>query len=377
MGDFQDKNEAPEGNGGDRKALFSELSQLFSSIAKLITEDARAEQRMEGSQALKSGREISHLKKTTGELLSNTQAIATNLQLFKEQLIQDFGSSSYAFINKSIDPMIQHASKIIQELYSKGDCRDNFPVMYEKALQSVEFYSQFNDERKLRRKIITEAIQGTKQAIEKDCQILKHYTQHSIEERKIDSKDALVEALDKKLAPIFQEFFKLEDAEIDTSDLREFFIWKSYVDERRNALTELGLLTIESLLAAKGLSADSGAKDFDERGEHSTLSVIEKSILDATDQLTALTSLEERVLKLFERLESKEIFSERAIREIETLFSDLNFETKNFEEIAAGNSEFTIAFEGIMDCIKRAEALFNEKRKLTVLDDSQESEFFS
>ena len=341
MGALREEDPTPEDHDvGEKKKhdlLFSELSRLFNDIAEVVTEQAKAQEGSKNRLSLKDTHEIARYKRKE-ELLKNAETIANNLELFKEELAKDFGIASYAFVAKFIDPMIEHALELIKELSSKSVAHSKLPKLYEQAVQSVELYSQFRDEKKLKRKIILDAIQSTKQAIEKDCEILAHYEHHAFQEMKLDVAESakFTTILEEKLKPIFLEFQLLKESEIDTFDLKEFFIWKSNIDEKRAALTELGFLTIDSIFTAKSSSKALSEFDDDEFSEDDwrVLSVIEKNIINTSAQLASLTTLEEKAIKLFEILEDEAVFQAETFLEIEELLAEIKERARDFEKMS-------------------------------------------
>ena len=115
--------------------------------------------------------------------VKNAAAIANSLSLLKERLLVEFGQSSHSFIAKAIDPMVQHAHKIIAELCPGGAAPESGidSNVLGKAIEAVGLYAQFNDEKKLRKKIVHETVNATHRAIEKDCQILSNYQEYFLQ----------------------------------------------------------------------------------------------------------------------------------------------------------------------------------------------------
>src|SRR6185295_6865700 len=128
--------------------------------------------------------------------------------------------------------MIRHASEIVKDLSIKEGVPDASSSIFKQAVRSVGLYSEFRDEKKLRRKIINEAIQTSRETIEKDCQILRHYEHHAATGLEKVSEEFLY-SLQIKLEPVFHEFYELQVSKFVTDNLRDFFLWKSNIDERR------------------------------------------------------------------------------------------------------------------------------------------------
>ena len=355
----------PRPSDDEGKSAFSDLGNLFNWVAGLITEQAKSSASDESKQnsSLKRARALSS-RGHTKELMESARAIVKNLELFREQLMQDFGKAAHAFINKSIDPMILNANRLIEEFSQKGEAGEQFSDILEQAVQSVELYSQFSDEKRLKQKIITEAIHSTKVAIEKDFQVLSHYQHHALQEVEGD-KEKLKAILDAKLEPIFSELREIQFGEISTTDLRELFIWKQQVDEKRNALNELGFLTIDSTLERKGDIEELDTEDLSGWGE---LSAMESNIISKSKELTMLAALEERALKLFELLDDTTLFNKDIFCEIENLLLDLKSEAESFQdsrEDDSGDDDILLqdTFQGLYESILRAESLLETRKK--------------
>lgn len=348
----------------DKSGIFSGMGGLFSWVAELITKQAKNSSAQESaSLALKRASHLSS-KGRTKELLTRAEEIVKKLEFFKEELQQDFGQAAQAFINKSIDPILENAEHLIAEFSTKTGDAEPFSDILERAVQSVELYSQFKDETKLKRKIISEAISTTKLAIEKDFQILRRYQHHALQEFEGDA-EGFKTVLDAKLEPIFKELRAIQHADTKTDDLREFFIWKSQVDEKRNALNELGFLTIDSTLQRKPESLL--AIIVDDPKDLEELSHIETSLIAKSKELASLAVLEERALKLFELLEDTTSFHKEIFVEIERLLFDLKAEAESWQEARTTESEDDDAilqdtFQGLYESILRAEVLLEERK---------------
>ncbi|MDB6080736.1 MAG: hypothetical protein JWO53_8 [Chlamydiia bacterium] len=323
-----------EKSGQKGKTLFSELSRLFRAIGQVVTEQAK-------SVPLKGVHAVS-VRRKTKDLLQDAQKAADGLQLFKDKLTAEFGTAASAFISKSIDPMIKSALRMIDEL---SDEHADPSSMYAKAIQSAQLYSQFSDEGKLRRKIISESINATRKAIEKDCQILRNYQHHAFQELS-SPESSVVSTLEKKLAPIFNEFTSLATTSTQTNDLREFFLWQSEIDERRTTLTELGLLFIDVVIA----KVETVSQDVHETEE-------EQSPIDR--ELTALLILEERAFKLFQILDHTKIITSETLTEVSVLLSDLTVEVRSYEN----RKDLQETIKNILQHIAKVEFLLSAHSK--------------
>src|SRR5438105_2956133 len=115
------ENKKPNGNEKEKKTLFSELGRLFGSIAEVIGKEVKHDKIV----SLQQAHRVSANKKIRN-LLIDAKAVVNNLQAFKEQLIQEFGNASYNFITKSIDPIIEHALLLIEELSARQEVERSF-----------------------------------------------------------------------------------------------------------------------------------------------------------------------------------------------------------------------------------------------------------
>lgn len=326
-----------------KKTLFSELSHLFRAIAELVTEEAKG--------ASIKGVHATAVHRKTKELLGAAERVAKGLQLFKEELLRDFGSASHAFILKSIDPMITEAFHVIEELSSEEKKSSDIRA---KAVQAAQLFSQFSDEKKLRRKIMAESIRATHCAIEKDCQMLRHYQYHTLEEMSLPQLTDIRE-LEKKLEPIFNEFAELALKRVATDDLRQFFMWKSHIDERRGVLVELALLTIDAALKKKA-HIDSSEE---EKKEEALYSEIEGNAVEGFKELSILNAIEERALKLFEILTSRVTFNQKTYLELEQLLEELKREAKGFEN----HLHLQEVFHTVLKQIEKAEHALSTRQE--------------
>src|SRR5262249_12262141 len=99
-------------------------------------------------------------------------------------------------------------------------------------------------------KIVDDAQLFINQAIKNDLEMLENYKMHLLDALPCpeSEKSAREKLIDRFLFPINAELKGIAMAKMDTDDLHAFFIWKTNVDERRNALVELALLTVDGLL---------------------------------------------------------------------------------------------------------------------------------
>jgi len=280
--------------------------------------------------------------------VENAAAIAASLNLLKERLLIEFGQSSHSFIAKTIDPMVLHVKKIVEELTARQQLKlDSIEGedALKKAIDSVSLYTQFSDEKKLRKKIVHETVQAVRRAIEKDCEILKNYELYFLQNEVVltQDRDQIEELLKRKLEAIFHEFAKLQQQEYQDDDLRKLFLWKSQIDMQRGALTELGLFTVDSIL------------------HHST------QIPTDTEEPTVISQqkimVEELVDKaqiLLHLAESGAHFDLVVFKEMDQLLVELKGQARRIEPTVA--EEFQDVFESVQDTICQLDILMLKKR---------------
>lgn len=223
----------------EKKTIFSELSHIFKTVSAIVAD----------TEAISSVAKPHTLlpRKKVKEMLDDAKKIIESIHLFKEKLTKEFGQASYVFITRSIDPIIEEAGKIIEQLYASLE-KDSHDDMFTQAIRSAQFYLQFSDESHLRKRIISDGISTLRGAIEKDMHVLREYVRHSLQENNL-YQDEIIARFDAALEPIFEEFQAMAFEKIATDNLLDFFVWKSKIDDRRAALTEEGFIIIDGLLA--------------------------------------------------------------------------------------------------------------------------------
>jgi len=222
----------------EKRHFFSDLSAFFDSVTSMLSELGGGDREL--PPPITATQTVRPLKKHT-HLVHGAEGCKEHLTKLKEALKMEFGVSCSQFIAKSIDPMLRHIDAIIMRLQNS----DGSPSLEEEAIRSVGLYSEFKDERKMRRKIVAEAVQASQEAITKDCQILINY-QHHAERTHPHIGNAL---LMQSLEPLFQAFHELHQTYFESEDIRAFFIWKSSIDERRAELSEKGFQLIDAYFA--------------------------------------------------------------------------------------------------------------------------------
>ena len=295
------------------------------------------------------GRQVS-LQRQIEQTVQNASVIASNLNLLRERLLVEFGQTSQSFIARSIDPMVQHANKIIKELSSSDPGQPDSEVddVLKGAIESVRLYAQFNDEKKLRKKIVSETVATTRSAMDKDCEILRNYELHFLQTELLltPDRDKVEQLLSEKLGIIFREFSKLRAIDCDSDDLRELFLWKSKIDSQRGALTELGLLTIDSIL------------------QHPTripLETEEEEEVAIPRQKDMVDEMLDRAQNLVRLVENGLHFEEPMFDELTRLTTDLKNEMRTIEPNIT--DEFQDAFNSVQDTIHHLDILMQRKQK--------------
>jgi hypothetical protein len=240
-----------------KKTLFSEMSRLFHSFSELLKEHAK-------TTSIKGAHIEAHDKKLE-EMLLKAQQIAQGLEQLKEELFHEVGDVSYNYVAKSLDPIIEQAMRIIED-FREGKKANSTQDVLNRAIFTAQLYTQFRDEKKLRRKIIKESIGVLRGTIEKDSHVLHRYYNGALEASKIETPE-LIDKVKHQLEPIFQTLHELLLEKIDTDDLKEFFLWKAKIDHKRAELIERGLSIVDSLLGETTQEVEEEPKGEDQEVE--------------------------------------------------------------------------------------------------------------
>lgn len=329
---------------------------LFSLISSLLDKE-KIPQTLKGRSVV--------VQRRIEETLCTAHQVISSLEEQKLRLLSEFGESSHAFIVKAIDPMISQSKQLIQDL-ANHDVALQLPDVLENAIESVGLYAQFSDEKKLMRKIVSEAIHNVRLSIQRDCDILQNYQRQLIMNGSFsqDDKDQLTLILDAKLAPIFLEFSKLLDSSIESDDVRQLFLWKGAIDTKRGALTELGLLTVDALISYK----ESYTKDRDHSIEKdeidSDFSQLDTSINEVNHTLQNIRELEERAFDLLQLVDQLEIFDRSAFADIESLLLDLKGEIQTLETHDFTCQEHQKALSRLQESTSRLEQLLKTAERI-------------
>ncbi len=233
-----------------KRSVFAHVGNFFGWLGELINEQARLDAQKEDDPVpLPSARDFNLQQQNIGEVIAKVEAICNNLDEVKEKLLSEFGSNAAGFISKCIDPMVNHARSLTYGLRDPQSEPKDLHSLLSQAIESVELYSQYSDEVKLKKRIVQVAQDLIKQAIDKDLEILANYKQSAIQNSPWNAEERQVEEckIDGCLYPVVSELLGMSGSRLETDDLRAFFVWKSTVDDRRNSLVELGLLTIDAM----------------------------------------------------------------------------------------------------------------------------------
>lgn len=361
------EEEVRQNEEGEKNAsIIAHVNNFFGWLGDLITEQARIDALVEPSPPpIQTAHHVSRVLQKTSEVIANAEKICNNLEDVKTRLSLEFGVTAATFISKCIDPMIDHARQLIKALHSSD--HTNGSKVIDQAIESVELYAQFSDEKKLYRKIVQNAQSVIKQSIDKDIEILANYKQQAL-----DASDSAEQEkaecefqLDRFLYPIVSELLGMAESNLITDDLHAFFVWKSNVDERRNSLVELGLLTIDSLRGS------SRTPDIitDEEGEEIPIDeplsdIFKQQLEESSLAMSFLSSLEDRVNQVFTRLELIEFEDEQSLDEITALLEYLKVDTDRLAKLSSHTKHVVDNFKALKESILSAEALVNRRKRI-------------
>ncbi len=355
----------PNEKEGERRSVFFHVGNFFGWLGELISEQARVEaERKTQIPPVQIMREITLQQQRTSEVIENAETICLHLEDIKQKLTQEFGSSSASFISKCIDPMVEHArylTKALKEPPSGEEKR--LHNLLSQAIESVELYSQFSDEKKMKKRIVQVAQGLIKQSIEKDIEVLSKYKVHALENKKLsdEQREYYEFKIDGYLYPIISELAGMGESRLVTDDLHAFFVWKANVDERRNSLVELGLLTIDAMTGSEAetmkthpLKEDEHEVVLDEPFPELIKNQLEASAL----AMSYLSTLEDRVNDIFSR-----IHEEMPVDQVEALLEYLKVDAERFESLSNQTKHVLDSFNELKENILRAQQLITSKKE--------------
>lgn len=344
----------------EKNGIFAHVGNFFGWIGELITEQARIDaQKEDATPPVHIAREITLQQQKTSEVIANAEAICNHLDEIKLKLIEEFGKGASCFISKCINPMTDHARQLIQDLKVPASEGKHLHSLLSQAIESVELYQQFSDERKLKKKIVQVAQQLMKQSIDKDLEVLANYKKNAIENSlwPEDERELREFQIDGYLYPIISELIGMSESRLTTDDLRAFFVWKSNVDERRNSLVELGLLTIDAMTESSERTVIVISEEEEEIIlEEPFPQLVKHQLEDASLAMSYLATLEDRVNDIFMRIQ------EGALDDVEQLLEYLKVDAERFVKLSSHTKRVLDSFKSIKEDIVRAEEMITQMR---------------
>ncbi|MBS0634068.1 MAG: hypothetical protein JSR37_01215 [Verrucomicrobia bacterium] len=354
----------PKNEQEEKKSVFSRVGNFFGWLGELIGEQARIDaQREEVEPPLHMMREITLQQQKTSEVIQNAETICTHLEEIKQRLSQEFGSSATCFISKCIDPMIDHAKYLTSALKQPAPHVNN---ILSQAIESVELYSQFSDERKLKKRIVQVAQGLIKQSIEKDLEVLANYKDDALAKCgwKNGEREENEFQLDGYLYPIISELIGMAGSQAETDDLHAFFVWKSTVDDRRNSLVELGFLTIDALTNAEENTVQIRHEEEDGEVvlEEPFPQLVKHQLEDSALAMSYISTLEDRVQDIFARIEDIHFTDRGSIDQLEQLLEYLKVDSERFSKMGNHTKHVLNSFNSIKANILQAEGLLSKMK---------------
>ena len=225
------------------------FSNILDWLGRLILDQTKKEVEPTELQSFARQHEISLKKVQLSKVKENAKRAIANLEQTKERLRSEFGQSASSFIAKSLDPKICHIHELVDKLaHSVHEEGDSFQNFLHHAVEYVHYYEEL-DEQKLKRRIIHDAHALILQAIDKDLDMLANYKKQALDALDCSNEErhAREELINRFTLPVLLEIRDIANATFQIDDLHAFFVWKTAIDDKRNSLVELGLLTIDTL----------------------------------------------------------------------------------------------------------------------------------
>lgn len=336
------------------------FSRFFDWLGKIIMDEAKVEaSNDEHLPPLTALHEITLRQQRTEEVVETAQNVCADLEEVEKRLNLEFGSKATSFISKCIHPMIVHARELIADLTTDVNKDDSYSGLLERAIESVELYSQFSDESRLKRKIVEGAQVFIRETIEKDMEMLQNYKKHALDESglSISEKKERAKLIDRFLYPVFSELKGMAISKVETDDLHAFFIWKTSVDERRNALVELAFLTTD------GLIGESAPVDSEDEENSFGISELDQKLQEYAYILSILSHLESQVAEFTILLENLPEGDFETLLLIEQLLIDLKNESNGFTSLPVDSIKIRNDFMQLQKSIQRAEGLVQMQKE--------------
>jgi hypothetical protein len=362
-----DKQELPPDDASDSKrSVFTHVGNFFGWLGELITEQARIDaQREEAKPSSDILREITLQQQKTSEVIENAETICAHLDEIKQRLNQEFGATASCFIAKCIDPMIDHARYLTKALKEPSREQGHLKDLLSQAIESVELYSQFSDERKLKKRIVHTAQGLIRQSIDKDLEVLANYKLDAIKKSgwKNSEREQKEFQLDGYLYPILSELIGMGQSQHVTDDLHAFFVWKSTVDDRRNSLVELGLLTVDAMTNTLQSTSIEPRDDEEEVVLEEPFSELVMHALEKSSMaMSFMATLEGRVSDIFIRLNDTASQDTGSIDTLEELLDYLKVDAERFSKLTSHTKHVLDSFVALKEQILLAEHLLSQKR---------------
>jgi hypothetical protein len=344
----------------DEAAKNQPFSRFFDWLGKIIMDEAKVETWNDDHlPPLTALHEITLRQQRTEEVVETAKNVCADLEEVEKRLSLEFGSKAASFISKCIHPMIIHAKELIADLTTESNKDDSYSSLLEKAIESVELYSQFSDESRLKRKIVEDAQVFIRQTIEKDMEMLQNYKKHALDKAEISTSEKKERAklIDRFLYPIFSELKGMAISKVETDDLHAFFIWKTSVDDRRNALVELAFLTTD------GLVGDSEPVEPEDEESSFGISEVEQKLQEYAYILSILSHLESQAAEFIIHLENLPEGDFETLLLIEQLLIDLKNESNGFTALPVDSIKIRNDFVQLQKSIQRAEGLLQAHKE--------------
>lgn len=303
--------------------------------------------------------DVSLRQQQSKEVVETAKKVCDDLEEVKKRLSLEFGKKAVAFISKCIDPMIFHARELINDLSREQPKEGSFSDLLAQAIESVELYSQFSDESRLKRKIVQDAQGFIRQSIEKDMEMVENYKQQAFDNSKsVDEERQEREKLvDRFLYPILAELKGMANSKVETDDLHAFFIWKTSVDDRRNALIELAFLTTDGIVKENGAKSTLEPED-----ELLEISDVDQKLQEYAYILSILSHLESQVAEYIGLLENLPQGDVETLLLIEQLLIDLKNDAFRFTSVPVDSIKIQNDFKLLRETIQKAETLVSERK---------------
>lgn len=352
------KSDSHKHEENEKRGVFSHVGSFFGWLGDLITEQARLEaHKEEVHPPVHILREITLQQQKTGEVIQNAETICCHLDEIKQKLTQEFGASSACFISKCIDPMIEHARYLTKALKEPHKEEKHLGSILSQAIESVELYSQFSDEKKLKKRIVQVAQGMIKQSIDKDLEVLINYKTNALKlcSWKGFEREANEFQLDGYLYPIISELIGMAESHVVTDDLHAFFVWKSNVDDRRNSLVELGLLTIDAMTNPSHEVVVSSDEEIVLEEPFSQL--VKHNLENSSFAMSFLSTLEDRVNDVYSRIHDNTSYDQ-----VQELVDYLKADAERFGQISSHTKHVLDSFQKIKERIGSLEELLIQMR---------------